>query len=172
MHNRRPHAAASRGGSNAATMRHQQQQQQQQQHQHQRQHITAGGNNGALSGGNEGIVQKLQGVIAAIRGDRNREHRNRDIAMEKLRSTKEAFHQDKATLQADKDKYIATQNELENTQNEILNIVKSMQELQQTVRIYWYSRKLEVRTIAQILLVPRISFFLLFAQSFSSFFCV
>jgi histone deacetylase complex regulatory component SIN3 len=132
MHNRRPHPAASRGGSNAAAMRHQQQQQQQNQ---QRRHIAAAGNSNAPSGGNEGIVQKLQGVIAAIRGDRNREHRNRDIAMEKLRSAKEAFHQDKATLQADKDKYIATQNVSENTQKEILIIEKSIQELQQKVRI-------------------------------------
>lgn len=127
MHNRRPHPAASRGGSSSAAMMHQHQRQRQ------RQHVTGGGNDSSsdLSSENEGIVQKLQGVIAAVRGDRNREHRSRDIAIEKLRSAKEAFQADKATLQADKNKYDATQNESENTQKEIIIVEVSIQQLQQ-----------------------------------------
>lgn len=134
MHNRRPHPAASRGGSSSAAMMHQHQRQRQ------RQHVTGGGNDSSsdLSSENEGIVQKLQGVIAAVRGDRNREHRSRDIAIEKLRSAKEAFQADKATLQADKNKYDATQNESENTQKEIIIVEVSIQQLQQKVRIAWY----------------------------------
>jgi len=131
MHSRRPHPAASRGGSSSSAMMHQHQRQRQRQHVT----VTGGGNdsnsNSDLSSGNEGIVQKLQGVIAAIRGDRNREHRSRDIAIEKLRSVKEAFQADKATLQADKNKYDATQNESENTQKEIIIVEESIQQLQQ-----------------------------------------
>ena len=82
----------------------------------------------------EGIVQKLQGVLFAVRRDRDREHRNRDIAMEKLRSAKELYETDKSNFEAEKEKLAKTQEEAEKTQQEILEKEKIVAELQQKVR--------------------------------------
>ena len=82
----------------------------------------------------EGIVQKLQGVLFAVRRDRDREHRNRDIAMEKLRSAKELYETDKSNFEAEKEKLAKTQEEAEKTQQEILEKEQIVAELKQKVR--------------------------------------
>ncbi len=82
----------------------------------------------------EGIVEKLQGVLVAVRRDRDREHRSRDIAMEKLRSTKEIYEAEKSNFEAEKEKLSKTQDETERTQEEILQIEETIQHLEQKVR--------------------------------------
>ena len=81
----------------------------------------------------EGIVEKLQGVLVAIRRDRDREHRSRDIAMEKLRSTKEVYEAEKSNFEAEKEKLSKTQDETDRTQEEILQIEETIQHLEQKV---------------------------------------
>ncbi len=91
-------------------------------------------NDSSASTVKEGIVQKLQGVLFAVRRDRDREHRSRDIAMEKLRSAKEIYETDKSNFEAEKEKLAKTQEEAEKTQHEILKKEKTVGELQQKVR--------------------------------------
>ncbi len=81
----------------------------------------------------EGIVEKLQGVLVAVRRDRDREHRSRDIAMEKLRSAKEAFEIDKSNLETEKEKLAKTQEEAERIQKEIKEKEESIRQLQEKV---------------------------------------
>ena len=82
----------------------------------------------------EGIVQKLQSVLFAVRRDRDREHRSCDIAMERLRSAKDAFEAEKSAFEAEKKKLTQTQDESEKTQKEILRIETTLHDLRQKVR--------------------------------------
>jgi hypothetical protein len=121
MNNNRPRIAASQVGASGTLMR-------------------SGNNNGNnstisnASGGKEGIVQKLQGVLFAVRRDRDREHRSRDIAMEKLRSAKEVFEAETLNFGEQKKKLTKTREAAEKTQKEILRKEATIQELQQKVR--------------------------------------
>jgi len=81
--------------------------------------------------GKEGIVQKLQGVLFAVRRDRDREHRSRDIAMEKLRSAKGAFKAEQSNFKEENEKLAKTRDEAETTQKEILRKEATIQHLQQ-----------------------------------------
>lgn len=129
--NRSALSDAYRNGSSSASMRHLHP------HQHQRHHTNSAGGkskNDDHNGGNELIVNKLQNVISAIRKDRNLEHRNRENAMGKLRSAKEACEQDKQALKEDKSKFDATQNETKSTMAEILKLEESMKHVQDKVR--------------------------------------
>ena len=82
----------------------------------------------------EGIVQKLQGVLFAVRRDRDHEHRSRDIAMEKLRSAKGDFEAEQSNFKAENEKLTKTRDEAETTQKEILRKEATIQHLQQKVR--------------------------------------
>jgi hypothetical protein len=93
-------------------------------------------NRNASTGGKEGIVQKLQEVLFAVRRDRDREHRSRDIAMEKLRSAKEVFQAEKSNFESEQEKLTKTRNEAERTQMEILQREESIRQLQQKVCRY------------------------------------
>ena len=109
----------------------------------------------------EGIVQKLQGVLFAVRRDRDREHRNRDIAMEKLRSAKELYETDKSNFEAEKEKLAKTQEEAEKTQQEILEKEKIVAELQQKVRKakrYDAFIQVEFLTLASLWIPPQYQF--------------
>ena len=113
--------SASRGGATANPMR----------QQYKQQPVAGNGNNN--NGKDEGIVQKLQNVIIAIRAERDRAHRERDMVFEKLRSTKEAFQADKKILQDAKDKYVAMKNQSEQTKKDIQDLQKSIEEFQHKV---------------------------------------
>ena len=85
------------------------------------------------STGKEGIVQKLQEVLFAVRRDRDREHRGCDIAFEKLRSAKEIFEVEKSNFDAEKEKLTITRDQSEKTHKEILRKEATIRQLQQKV---------------------------------------
>lgn len=95
---------------------------------------TNNGNASSSSSRKESIVQKLQGVLVAIRQDRDREHRSLEIAMEKLRSAKEAFQAKKINFDAEKEELMKTRDESEKTQKEIFRKEAIIQELKEKVR--------------------------------------
>jgi predicted Holliday junction resolvase-like endonuclease len=118
MNNNRPRIAASQVGASGTLLRSE----------------NNNSNISNTSSGKEGIVQKLQGVLFAVRRDRDREYRSRDIAMEKLRSAKEVFQAETSNFGEQKEKLTKTQEEAEKTQKEILRKETTIQELQQRVR--------------------------------------
>jgi hypothetical protein len=85
--------------------------------------------------GKDAIVQKLQKALIAVRQERDQEHRNRDMVIEKLRSTKETLELTKAAVQAEKDKFSTTVKETDETKNEIDLVETSLQELKRKVRL-------------------------------------
>ena len=121
LNNCTSYPSASQGGAAATTMR----------QQFKQQPITGCGNNTDIK--NEGIVQKLQSVITTIRGERDQAYRSRDIAIEKLRSAKDAFQADKENLQAAKEKNVAMRNKSEQTKKDIQTLEESIRHFQQKV---------------------------------------
>lgn len=122
MNSNRPHLSSQVGASGTSLR--------------QRKGISVSGenNDSSTSGGNEIIVQKLQGVLFAVRRDRDREHRSRDIALEKLRTAKEVFQKEKSSHDVEKEKLTKTRDEAERTQKEISRKEETIQQLQQKVR--------------------------------------
>ena len=91
-------------------------------------------NDSSASATNEGIVQNIQGFLLQVRRDRDRNHRIRDIALEKLRSAKEIYETDKSNFEAEKLKLAKTHEEAEKALQEITQKEKIIEDLQQKVR--------------------------------------
>ena len=82
----------------------------------------------------EVLVQKLQGALHAIRRDRDQEHRQRDMAVERLRSVKAAMESVIDSVGEEKAKLAKTRSESQDRQQEVRKLEKEIEVLQQKVR--------------------------------------
>ena len=82
----------------------------------------------------EVLVQKLQGALHAIRLDRDQEHRQRDMALERLRSVKAAMDSARDSLDEEKARYVKTCAESQDRQEEVHALQEEIEVLKQKVR--------------------------------------
>jgi hypothetical protein len=82
----------------------------------------------------EVLVQKLQGALHAIRRDRDHEHRQRDMAVERLRSAKAAVESVVGSVGEEKTKLVKTRSDLQSCQQEVRELERETEVLKQKVR--------------------------------------
>jgi chromosome segregation ATPase len=82
----------------------------------------------------EVLVQKLQGALHAIRRDRDQEHRQRDMAVERLRSVTEAMESVIESVREEKAKLAKTSSDSQGCQREVRELESEIEVLQQKVR--------------------------------------
>lgn len=82
----------------------------------------------------EFLVQKLQDALHAIRRDRDQEHRQRDMGLERLRSVNEAKESTRDSLGEEKAKYEKTCAESKDRQQNVHALHEEIEVLKHKVR--------------------------------------